>query len=206
MLHAISVWLDMVVTSMINSFGYLGVFIGMVLESACIPLPSEVIMLFGGYLVSIGKASFWAIFAAGTIGNIVGSIIIYWFGRKGGRTLLERYGKYVFIRQNHIAKADAWFAKYGGGTVFFCRCLPVVRTFISLPAGVSGMRFDRFVILTSLGSIPWNLLLTYGGYRLGENWSQIEPWMKPISYAILGGLVLAVLIFLFRNVKKTPSR
>lgn len=202
MLHSLLEWLTGIATGMIDTLGHWGVFLGMVIESACIPLPSEVIMLFGGFKAEEGVLSFWPVVWAGVFGNLVGSVLTYWIGANGGRQLLTRYGKYVLINEKHIDTADRWFARYGDWAAFFGRNLPVIRTFISLPAGIARMNFWKFTIYTFVGCIPWNLALTWAGFKLGANWAAVEPYIKPFSYGIAAVIVLLVLWFLFKNIKR----
>jgi len=140
---------------LIESLGYWGVFIGMTIESACIPLPSEIIMPFAGYVVWEGQMTLWGITLVGALGNLFGSLIAYYVGWKGGRPLLEKYGKYIFITHSKLNLADEWFEKYGHEAVLISRVLPGVRTFISLPAGITHMDLKKFIIYTFFGSIPW---------------------------------------------------
>ncbi|MBI4259662.1 MAG: DedA family protein [Actinobacteria bacterium] len=183
----------------VRDYGYLAVFLLMVLESACIPIPSEVTMLFGGALASAAfvqgagePLSFTLVVVAGTAGNLVGSWLAYWVGLRGGRPLIERWGRFVLIRPHEIDRAEVWFAKHGQAAVFVSRMLPVVRTFISLPAGVARMPFGRFTAYTVLGCIPWNVALTALGFALGQNWERVEAYFTPISVAV--AVVLAGLI------------
>ncbi|WP_081756873.1 DedA family protein [Gorillibacterium massiliense] len=166
----------------------------MVIESACIPLPSEVIMLTGGVAVANGSMSYWQVVLAGVLGNVTGSIIAYYVGVRGGRKWLARYGKYVLFNPSHFEQAERWFARFGEATVFFTRNLPFIRTFISLPAGIAGMRFRRFLIFTLLGCIPWNMALAYAGYKLGSNRNVVESYLHPISYGV-AVLVVGLLIY-----------
>ncbi|MDQ3991313.1 MAG: DedA family protein, partial [Actinomycetota bacterium] len=160
-------------TEVIGAYGYYAVFALMMLESALIPIPSEVTMPFGGFLVSRGDLSFFWVGMLGAIANVVGSWLAYWLGIWGGRPLVERWGRYVFLRAHDLDRAEAWFDKHGEATVFFSRLLPVVRTFISLPAGVARMPFWRFTAYTFLGCLPWSFALTWLGYVLGANWETV---------------------------------
>lgn len=178
----------------ISSLGYWGLAGGMFLESCNIPLPSEVILPFGGYLVSMGRISFWEAVVAGTLGGTAGSLASYYLGRWGGRPLLARYGRYVGISAAKLAAADRWFDRWGEATVFFTRLLPVVRTFISLPAGIGAMGVGRFVVYTFLGSLPWSMLLVYLGLQLGENWTRLGAVFHRFDEVV----VLAVLVLLAR--------
>jgi membrane protein DedA with SNARE-associated domain len=201
MLHSLLEWLSSIATGLIETFGHWGIFIGMVIESACIPLPSEVIMLYGGFKAEEGLLSFWPVVWAGVLGNLVGSVLTYWIGANGGRAFLQKYGKYLLINEKHIRTADRWFGKYGEWAAFFGRNLPVIRTFISLPAGIARMNFWKFTIYTFLGCIPWNWALTWIGFKLGANWASFEPYMKPVSYGILSLLILAVIWFIIKNLR-----
>jgi membrane protein DedA with SNARE-associated domain len=179
-------------TEFIGSAGVSAVFVLMTLESACIPIPSEAIMLFAGFAVSKGELTLFGIVAAGVLGNLVGSSIAYAVGYYGRIDLLDR-NRLVHINQKHLRRADDWFARYGSWAVFFSRMLPIIRTFISLPAGVARMPFWRFILFTLLGSIPWVLALALIGKSVGSNW---EHWRHNLGYldyvvlaAIVGGLV-----------------
>jgi membrane protein DedA with SNARE-associated domain len=177
-----------VATDFIGSAGELGVFLLMVLESACIPVPSEAIMLFAGFSVSEGEMTLFGIVAAGVLGNLVGSWIAYAVGYFGRLDLLEK-NKLIHINPKHLKWADDWFARYGAATVFFTRMLPIIRTFISLPAGVAKMPFWRFTLFTLVGSIPWVLALAIVGEKVGDNW---EDWRHKLGY--LDYVVLAVIV------------
>lgn len=205
-IHFLIEQLTKIAISLIETLNYWGIFIGMVIESACIPLPSEVIMLFGGFMVAVGMFNFWVVVAAGVLGNVVGSVITYWIGASGGRAIFIRYGKYLLINAGHLEKAENWFAKYGDWAVFMGRNLPVIRTFISLPAGIAKMNFTKFLIFTTIGCIPWNLALTYIGLKLGQNWHMVEPYLRPVSYAILGALLLGIAWFFYKNIVKRLAR
>ncbi len=191
--------------SLIETLKYWGIFIGMAIESACIPLPSEVIMLFGGFLVGIGKFEYWYVVWAGVLGNVVGSVLTYWVGASGGRTFLIKYGKYFLINTKHLEQADKWFERFGGWAVFLGRNLPVVRTFISLPAGIARMNFWTFFILSFLGCIPWNMGLTYLGLKLGEHWHTVEQYIRPVSYAIVILVIIFVCYFIYKNVTQNKQ-
>ncbi|MGB8955207.1 MAG: DedA family protein [Tumebacillaceae bacterium] len=199
MLHQLLEWLSSVATGLIDTFGHWGVFIAMTIESACIPLPSEVIMLFGGFKAEEGVLSFWPVVWAGVFGNLLGSVVTYWIGASGGRPFLAKYGKYVLIKEKHIHDADRWFSKYGEWAAFFGRNLPVIRTFISLPAGIARMNFWKFTLFTFVGCLPWNYVLTLLGFKLGANWSTVEPYIKPFSYGILGLLIVLIGWFLIKG-------
>lgn len=187
------------IVSEISKHGYLAIFLLMTLESACIPVPSEAVMGFAGALTTgltiagvSAHLNFWAVVLLGAFGNLLGSLIAYVVGRTGGRALVERYGKYVFIRHHDLDKAEAFFAKHGDSAVFVSRILPVVRTFISFPAGIAEMPAVKFSIFTLLGSLPWTLALAYLGRSLAANWQTVSKAGTPIS--IVFGLIIVVVI------------
>jgi len=185
------------IVEFISALGYWGIALGMAVESANIPLPSEIILPFGGYLVSTGQLSFVGAAMAGTIGGTAGSVISYWFGLKGGRPFLLRYGKYVGISWRHFQMAEDYFRRYGEITVFVTRLLPVVRTFISMPAGIARMHFGRFVLYTFLGSLPWCFFLTYLGLKMGEHWTELEFWFHRFDLVFIISAVLVILLLAF---------
>ncbi|MEW6541494.1 MAG: DedA family protein [Bacillota bacterium] len=194
-------WLDRLflqLTEAVAALGYWGVAIGMALESANIPLPSEIILPFGGFLASQGHLSFWGVVLAGTIGGTAGSSVSYFIGSVGGRPLVLRYGRYVGLGPEKLNLADRWFARYGEATVFLTRLVPVVRTFISLPAGISRMNFKRFVVYTFAGSLLWSIALTYVGFALGENWHELKPWFHRLDVVVVTLLAAAGLLWWWR--------
>lgn len=165
----------------------MGIFLLMTLESACMPIPSEIVMPFSGFAVQRGDLNFVMVGLAGSIGCLAGSVLSYVVGYYGGRPLLEKYGRYVLITKDKIALADRWFKKYGGKTVFIARLLPIIRTFISLPAGVARMDFKKFAIYSFVGSLPWCYVLAYAGIILGENWEALEGyWIYLDILTVLG--------------------
>jgi membrane protein DedA with SNARE-associated domain len=200
-------WLTQLIIDNVASYGYAAIFVLMVLESACIPIPSEVTMVFGGALVSATflapelQLEFWPVVVAGTLGNLVGSWIAYWVGYVGGRPFVARWGRYVLIRPHEVDRAHDWFERYGEAAVFFGRLLPVVRTFISLPAGVVRMPFWKFTVFTVLGCLPWSLALTWLGYELGERWETVERILRPISWAVAIAVLLAVVWFVWHRIR-----
>jgi membrane protein DedA with SNARE-associated domain len=188
------------VTSTFASLGYFGPLILMALESCNIPIPSEIVLPLSGFLVAQGKFAFWPAVFAGTLGGTLGSAISYWIGALGGRPLMLRYGKYILIDAGDAAKADHFFAKYGEATAFFSRLLPVVRTFISLPAGITRMHFGKFVIYTFAGSLIWSMVLVYVGEVLGQNWIEVRDFLQRFDYLIVVLLLLAVALYVYRHV------
>lgn len=185
----------------ISAFSYLGVTFLMALESACFPIPSEVIMPFSGFLVFEGKFSFWLVVFWGVMGNLMGSAIAYFIGFNGGRSLVEKYGKYILISHHDLDLAQKWFERYGSISVFFSRILPVVRTFISFPAGVARMNFFRFSLYTILGSFIWAVILTYAGILAGENWQDLEIYFRKFDWVIAIFGIFGVGWFIYYKLK-----
>jgi len=198
-------WLSDLVIGMIKASGYGGVFFTMAVESACIPFPSEVIMPFAGFVVSEGKMTLWAITMAGALGNLFGSIVAYLVGAYGGRPFLERYGKYLLISHKKLEIADRWFNKYGSKAVFFSRMMPIIRTFISLPAGIARMNFIKFCIYTFVGALPWCLLLGYLGVLLGPQWEKMRPYFHILDIVVAVCIVGAVIYLVVRRRKKAVT-
>ncbi len=186
--------------------GYVGVMIAMAIESACIPLPSEIIMPMAGWMVYRGVFDFWLAAIAGTAGNALGSIIAYWVGSAGGRPLLLRYGRYVLITEHDMEIADRWFARYGERAVLFGRLMPVVRTFISFPAGVSRMHFGRFILFSTIGAFPWVVALAYAGKLMGDNWVLVRAVLHNFDYPILAALLAGVAYYIYRHLRPSPRR
>lgn len=181
------------IVSVISTAGYPGVLLLMAIESACIPLPSEVIMPFAGYLVYTGRFNLYAVAAVGALGCNLGSLAAYLVGYYGGRPLVERYGSYVLLTQRELDHAEHFFGRYGSATVFIARLLPVVRTFIALPAGVARMPQGRFHLYTFVGSFPWCLGLAWVGMKLGERWDK-DPRLKTWFHRFDAVIVVAILV------------
>ena len=192
------------VTETIGDYGLFAVFGLMLLESMGILIPSEAISPFAGYLVSREEMTLFGAVVAGVLGNLVGSWVAYFIGLWGGRELWLNYGRYVGVRGHHLALAEKWFDKYGEFTVFISRCLPVVRTFISFPAGTARMNFAKFTFYTFVGCVPWVFALTYFGYLLGENWDQLGSYLHYLDYMVALG-VLAGAIYLFLRWRSARS-
>ena len=203
-------FIDEIVIPFLNGLygavGYIGVLLAMAIESAMVPLPSELILPYAGFLVSDtsqiepltrGPWSFWIVAIVATIGNTLGSLIAYAIGAYGGRPFLERYGRYLLIRPHEIELADRFFEKYGNATVFIGRLLPIVRTFISFPAGVARMPIGPFVIYSTAGAFIWSILLVYAGTVLGAHWVDIRHALQPFDLGIAVGVVAAVLGFIW---------
>ena len=177
------------------------------IESACIPLPSEIIMPFSGYLVYAGRFNLWAVSTAGAIGCVLGSLVAYWVGMYGGRPVIEKYGRYVLISLHDLDLADRWFARRGEVIVFASRLLPVIRTFIAFPAGVARMNLPRFVVYTFLGSFPWCMGLAYIGQKLGEEWDKndaLKTWFHRFDFVIGIIGVIAIAWWVWRHFRNSP--
>ncbi len=185
----------------ISSLGYAGIVLLMAIESACVPLPSEIIMPFAGYLVHTGVMTLWAVSLAGAFGCVLGSLVAYYLGAWGGRPLVERYGRYVLISHHDLDLADRWFRRHGDITIFIGRLLPVIRTFIAFPAGVSRMPLWRFNLYTFAGSLIWSLGLAWIGMKLGEHWNTLGVYFHRFD-ALIGAVLLAGLAwYVYRHVR-----
>jgi membrane protein DedA with SNARE-associated domain len=207
------------IVATISTLGYGGVVLLMAIESACIPLPSEVIMPFSGYLVHTGRFSMFGpdslflnlcvVGVAGAVGCVLGSWVAYYVGLHGGRPLVEKYGRYVLLSRHDLDLADRWFARYGEVIVFASRLLPVVRTFIAFPAGVSRMNLTRFTLYTFLGSLPWCIGLAYVGQLLGEKWDKdetLKTWFHRFDFLIGAIILLAAVWWVWRHIKNSRSQ
>lgn len=189
MLHEITTW----VINLIEKLGYAGLFGGMSLQATgFVPLPSEVMMSFGGYLAQARSLELWAVIAAGTLGDLTGALVAYVIGFYGGRPLLERFGRLVFVRHAELTRIDRWFERFGQRTVFICRLLPGIRAFASLPAGVARMHLAVFVGFTAAGSVIWCTAFASLGFALGKNWSLLEPYVRRFAVLLLALVVLAI--------------
>ena len=186
--------------ALVSKFGYGGIFFTMMLESAAIPIPSEVVLPFSGFLASSGRFSFWLIVFVATIANLTGATILYFIGFFGGRTVLERYGKYLLISTESISKMDRWLDRYEDQVAFFSRLLPGVRTFSSLLIGAGKINFKKFIFYTLAGSFIWNLPLAYAGLITGNNWNFLRPYFQKFELAILAAFLIIVVWFIFRKV------
>ena len=192
------------IVATISKLGYAGVVLLMAIESACIPLPSEIIMPFSGYLVYKGQFNLWAVGVAGAVGCVVGSWVAYYVGLWGGRPFIEKYGRYVLLSRHDLDLADRWFARYGEVIVFASRLLPVVRTFIAFPAGIARMNMTRFTVYTFLGSLPWCLGLAYVGQVLGEQWDKnetLKTWFHRFDFLIGAVILAAAAWWVWRHIK-----
>ena len=196
------------VTHFIGMTGYPGVLLLMALESACIPIPSEAIMPFAGSLIVTDPSrgfNLHLLAFVGACGNLLGSMLAYWVGHTGGRPFLEKYGKYVLIRKRDLDKSEAFFHKYGEVTALFSRVLPIVRTFISLPAGIAHMNFLKFCLYTFVGALPFCYLLTWAGIKLGEHWEQVHTWLQKADIAVAAVLIALFAFWLWHHLRPDPS-
>jgi membrane protein DedA with SNARE-associated domain len=189
----------------VDKAGLVGIFLLMVAESACIPIPSEATMLFAGFNVSEGHYSLFAVTVAGVLGNLVGSWIAYAVGYYGRIDLLEKHGAKLHIKPSHLRWADDWFQRYGAATVFFSRMLPIIRTFISLPAGVARMPFWRFTALTLAGCVPWVLLLAFIGQQAGAHWESWKNSLHYVDYAVLAMIVGGIIYLVVRRRQRSGA-
>jgi len=203
---ALTDWLVNFATDVVADLGLSGIFVLMLLESACIPIPSEATMLFAGFNVSEGEYSLFAITMVGSIANLVGSWIAYWVGYFGRIELVERHGAKFHIHPKHLRWADSWFERYGEATVFFTRMMPIVRTFISLPAGVARMPFWRFSIFTFLGCIPWVFALGFIGQQVGERWESWKDSLHYVDYSVAALLLAGIVYLLIRRPWKSSTK
>lgn len=194
------------IVSFIENTGYLGIFAAMVIESALIPLPSEITMPFAGFLVSLGKLNFWLVVTAGAVGNLVGSLIAYAIGFYLAEhiieNLIEKYGKFILLTKSDYLRAKSALQEWGDFVVFGSRLLPAIRTVISLPCGLAQLPLLKFAILTFTGSFIWSALLTYFGLVLGENWQILRPIFEKFDFVIVGGVIFLISIYVFRKISE----
>jgi membrane protein DedA with SNARE-associated domain len=189
------------IIGVISTLGYGGVLLLMAIESACIPLPSEIIMPFSGYLVFKGEMTLWGVALAGALGCVVGSIPAYYLGMYGGRPLVEKYGRWVLISHHDLHLADRWFEKHGDIIIFIGRLLPAVRTFIAFPAGIARMHMGKFIAYTFTGSLIWCWLLAYAGMKMGQNWESLKVYFHEFHYVIVVAAVVFVVWYVRRHFK-----
>ena len=197
--------IDLIISG-IAFLGYGGIIFFMALESACIPIPSEVIMPLSGYLAYKGALDLLGVVLAGSLGSMLGSLAAYYAGLKLGRPFILKYGKYIFMKEEDLERAEKWFARYGGKATFISRMLPVVRTFISLPAGIGRMEIKTFTLYSFVGSIPWCALLACLGYYLGDSWRIIfDQYGHYLDYAVVAGIVALVAYYLYKRRGRAPK-
>jgi membrane protein DedA with SNARE-associated domain len=194
--HEVTTW----VLDLIQRLGYAGVFTGMMLQATgFVPLPSEVMMSFGGYLASAHFLILWLVIVAGTGGDVAGAVIAYVIGYYGGRPLLERFGRLVFVRHRELERVDRWFARFGSRAVFICKLLPGIRSIAALPAGIARMNLGIFIGYTTAGAIIWSTGFASLGFTLGRNWSVLEPLFRKFSILLLGLVVLAIAFWIWSH-------
>jgi len=201
MITTIIDFLANLVVKIIDILGYPGIFLLMLVESCGIPMPSEVIMPFSGFLVADGKLNFWAVVIIGAFGNLIGSLLAYWIGKKGGRPLIEKYGKFILISKHDLDLADSWFKRFGQWTVFFGRLLPVIRTYISFPAGIAEMNIAKFSFFTFIGAFPWCVLFAWLGVKMGNNWELIREKLHNFDMAILILVIVLIALYIYRHIR-----
>ena len=194
-----------VITSIITTMSYPGIFFLMILESALIPIPSEIIMPFSGFLASTGKLNYIGVVLAGSFGNLVGSILTYYLGINVGRKVILKYGKYIFFKKEHLELTENLFNKYGDRVSFVGRLLPGIRTYVSLPAGIGKTKFTKFVIYTLAGSLIWNSMLTYVGMKLGSNWKNIDRYSIYLDIAAVLAIAVFLIWFIYNTRKKSKA-
>jgi len=189
------------IISVIDSSSYIGIALLMAIESAAIPLPSEVIMPFSGFLVSEGRFTLFGISLAGAAGSVLGSWVTYWLGKYGGRPLVVKYGRYVLISEHDLDIADRFFTRFGTWATFLGRVLPVVRTYISIPAGISRVKFIPFTVATFAGSLIWSYFLGWVGFKLGENWESLSGYFHQVDWIIVTLVVIGAAWWILRHIK-----
>ncbi len=187
---------------LVEKFGYFGIFVTMALESAAIPIPSEIVVPLGGFNAGLGVMNVWLVAVVATLANLFGAILLYGVGFFGGRPILERWGKYVLVHSDDLGKMDAWLLRHEAGAVFFSRILPGVRTFASLVFGAGRAKFLPFIWLTAAGSFIWNLALVYAGFWMGENWTQLRNYFERFEMVIAILFAFAVIGFIFKHFRK----
>lgn len=200
------------ITSVMEQFGYFGIALLILVENVFPPIPSEVILTFGGFMTTKSELSIFGVVVASTIGSVGGAVILYWIGRilnvERLERIIEKWGKYLRLTKEDVRRADAWFDKYGPWTVFFCRFIPLIRSLISIPAGMSGMNQWLFLVLTTLGTLIWNLVLVLVGAKVGNNWHQIVNYMDVYSNIMYAVIAVSAVIFIiwFIKRKKTSTK
>ncbi len=198
--------MDNYVIELINKFGYFGMFLGMVLEAVIIIIPSELILATGGILAGRGIFSFWMSFFIGLLGSVFCAIVIYAMGYFGGYAFVNKYGKYFFMKEEDIRKSDTWFDKYGLIAAAIGRNIPIIRTLISLPVGIARLSFKKFLIYTTLGSIPWTFVFVYFGYSLGNNWTILSDITSKLKIPIRILLILLFISIIYKKIRNHKKK
>ncbi len=189
-------------TNIISNFGYGGLFLTMALESAAIPIPSEVVVPFSGFLASKGQLNFWVVVIVATIANLSGAIVIYYIGFFGGEPFLEKYGRYFLIHRDDISKLDSWLSRHGAKLAFLSRLLPGIRTFSSIVIGVGKVNLSKFIWYTLAGSFVWNFALAYIGFTAGNKWDLLRPYFRKFDMLILTVIIIGIILFIFKHIHK----
>ena len=197
-LSAIITW----IIHVISTLGYPGVVLLMALHSAAIPVPSEVVMPFSGFLAASGRFNFWLVVIYASLGNLLGASFIYWLSQKGGRKLILSYENKLFISQRELEKVEKFFDRFGAWAILIGRCIPVVATFISIPAGLGKVKYWKFALLTLLGATVWNIVLTFIGYKLGQNWMLLKDRLHNFDILIVATIVIVIIWWVWRHVRK----
>ncbi|OGM31078.1 hypothetical protein A2630_00225 [Candidatus Woesebacteria bacterium RIFCSPHIGHO2_01_FULL_44_10] len=210
MIETITHFLVTNLTNFIEGYGLVAVFILMTAESALIPIPSEITMPFAGFMAGRGIIGFWPAVAVGAFGNLVGSLLAYWLGAAKGeewvRFAIKKWGKWFLLREKEFDLSKKWFENYGQAVAFISRLLPIVRTFISLPAGIAKMNLGKFAVLTLIGSFLWSGVLAWLGLKLGQNWLAIEPYFRKFQFVVIGLFVAAAIFYVYHHLKPSPTR
>jgi len=193
------------VLDLVNQYGYLGMFLGMVLEAVIIVIPSEAILATGGILASQKIFTFWGAFLTGLIGSVFCAIVIYFMGYFGGKPFIKKYGKYFFMKEEDVEKSDSWFNKYGLIGALIGRNFPIIRTLISLPIGIMRLSFPKFIIYTTIGSIPWTLVFVYVGYTLGNGWTIADKYIGNLKVPIRILLIILIISYFYKKIKQKRS-
>lgn len=194
------------VINLISDYGYLGMFIGMVLEAVIIVIPSEAILATGGILASQKIFSFWGAFLTGLLGSVFCAIVIYFMGYFGGKPFIKKYGKYFFMKEEDLEKSDSWFNRYGLLASLIGRNFPIIRTLISLPIGIMHLSFTKFLIYTTIGSIPWTFVFVYVGYALGNNWVILSEFVGKLKLPIKILLVILALSYFYKKISEKRNK
>jgi|SRR3989344_132865 len=195
-------FLSQIAVKIIETISYPGLFILMALESTIFPIPSEVIMPFAGFLISEGKLNFFLVALISTLGTLTGSLFSYWLGHKFGEKTIKKFGKYILLNEEHLESTKKWFNKHGEKTIFISRFIPVVRHFISIPAGAANMKKSNFIIYTFAGGLIWNSFLTYLGIKLKENWELVHVYSKPLDIILVIIIIILISLFIYKHFKK----
>ena len=194
------------IVKLISNYGYLGMFLGMVLEAVIIIIPSEAILATGGILAGSGIFSFWGAFLTGLLGSVFCAIVIYFMGYFGGKAFVKNYGKYFFMKEEDIEKSDGWFSKYGLISALIGRNFPIIRTLISLPIGIMRLSFWKFLLYTTIGSIPWTFVFVYVGYALGNHWVIINKYVDKLKVPIRLLIIILIISYIYKKIRQKEMK